>query len=115
MPYKDINKQREYQRIRQQQNKAKYRAIVVEMFGGKCQKCNYSENIYAFQIDHIVPILRNKNRTDNSKQIWRKLALGKISKDGLQLLCANCHSIKTLEVDIKTFKFTGRPKNTMLR
>lgn len=108
MPYKDKDKQREYQRIRQQKNTVLYRQTVVEMFGGKCQECGYNKNILAFQLDHIVPILRKSNEKDLTKQVWRKVALGIIPMDGLQLLCANCHAIKTIGTDIKLFNNTQR-------
>lgn len=113
MPYKDKDVQREYQRVRQQQNKIKYREIVSKMFGGKCQApdCGYDKSIFAFQLDHINPVLRKKGVKDETSQMWRKVALGKVSMEGLQMLCANCHWIKTIQVDMKTYKFVGRPKN----
>jgi 5-methylcytosine-specific restriction endonuclease McrA len=110
MPYKDIEKQREYQRLRQQKNTLKYRQIVVAMFGGECKRCKYDENIFAFQIDHVTPLLRSiEERNGGTNTVWRDLATGKLSIEGLQMLCANCHAIKTYEEDRKLFKFVGRP------
>jgi len=103
MPYKDKNKQREYERLWKQKEQLMIREKVSEMFNNRCAKCGYCENILAFQIDHIKPLLRKNKEDFGGDQTWRKLYRGKITKDNLQMLCANCHVIKTLTVDIKTF------------
>lgn len=110
MPYKDPEKQREYQRIRQKKNTLKYRKIVFDMFGRKCPRCGYDDNILAFQLDHIIPILRKKDETNRSQQTWRRVALGILPKENFQMLCANCHAIKTITQDVPKFKHSGRPK-----
>lgn len=111
MPYKDPDKQREYQRLRQRRNSLTYRETVTTVFGGRCEHCGFVGNKYVYQIDHIVPLLRNKKERTyhDGSRMWKNLATGKVSREGLQLLCANCHAIKTQE-DSKLFKFIGRPK-----
>lgn len=99
MPYKDINKQREWQRQRQIRVHKQHREIVLEMFGSKCVRCGYDENTRALQLDHIVPVLRKYGTrfTVDGNMTWRELATGKITTENIQILCANCHAIKTYE------------------
>lgn len=80
----------------------KRRKIAHDLLGGKCRNCGYKEHIQALQIDHIEPELRERD-TWNSYKVVSKLARGIIGTEGLQLLCANCHAIKTFE-DRKKFK-----------
>lgn len=57
---------------------ASYRKRALEKYGAACIQCGYDENILALEVDHI-----DGNRQNNN--------LG-----NLQVLCANCHKIKTL-------------------
>lgn len=79
------------------------------MLGGKCCRCGYMENNAALQIDHIEPILRGSKETKSSyscQQLVNRIARGLEGIENLQLLCANCHSIKTYEEDrLKFNKF----------
>lgn len=112
MPYKDPEARRLWQRNWNRKRNIEWRKEAIEALGGKCVKCDYSESIYALQIDHIDPQLLN-NRTRKNKHgktnythggmLARAIARGYITTDGLQLLCANCHSIKTLTIDRKLF------------
>lgn len=69
--------------------RARARARLVEMFWAKCGKCGYKENHLAFRFDHIIPII-NSNRT------WSPFSEIRRNPERFQLLCANCHSLKTL-------------------
>ncbi len=100
MAYKDIEKQKLYQRIWSRDKKQRYRKKAIEVMGGKCERCSYDENYLALQIDHVDPILRKVKNSDG-QTLFRQLALGKITRKGLQLLCANCHAIKTYEDRMK--------------
>jgi len=113
MPYKDKEKQRQYELAWKKKKLVEARIKVAEMFGNKCAHCGYDKNILVFQIDHIKPILRKVGEADPHEHIWLKLAAGSIKPDGLQMLCANCHVIKTLTIDIPTFKKVGRPRKIM--
>ena len=61
---------------------------LIQMFGGKCQKCGYDKNYAALEFHHLDP---------NEKEFqWPKLRLRKwetIIKELKKcvLLCANCH------------------------
>lgn len=104
MPYKDKDKQKEYQRLRQQRRRLFYRKEVFRILGKECSSCGISDE-RVLQLDHIKPILRKPEERDGSGSwTWQQLALGKITSDNLQVLCANCHMIKTIE-DRKKFKY----------
>jgi 5-methylcytosine-specific restriction endonuclease McrA len=97
MAYKDPIKQREFQRNWQAKQRAKYKEIVLDIFGRACITCGFT-NVLALQLDHIIPLKRPDYSTrgsDTGTGLWRKVATGTIPKKDIQLLCANCHSIKT--------------------
>jgi len=74
------------------------RLIAIGVMGGKCSVCgNADERVLEF--DHIVPLLRRTRRLRNVNDNFRaiKRLLSGESDHGLQLLCANCHRIKTRE------------------
>jgi 5-methylcytosine-specific restriction endonuclease McrA len=58
-----------------------------------CEKCGYKDNVLALQYDHIIPV-RTKNRTPIVRM---KQFLKLLDDSNIQVLCANCHSIKTHE------------------
>jgi hypothetical protein len=64
---------------------------ILAMFDSKCCKCGYNENVLALEFDH-------KNGLGGRK---RQPAVCDVPKhpNEFQLLCANCHTIKTLKVD----------------
>jgi len=97
MAYKNALKQREFQRVWQAKQRAKYKIMVLEMFGGGCMMCGFN-NILALQLDHIIPLRRGCDKSrgvDSGTALWRKVAVGILPKEDVQLLCANCHAIKT--------------------
>lgn len=63
--HKNLEERRAYHRARDRKQRGEYRVKVVGMFGGKCQTCGYNENLQALQLDHIVPLLRKKQRMSN--------------------------------------------------
>jgi hypothetical protein len=71
-------------------SKAEYRLRrerLVERFGGFCLVCGYDKNPLAFEFDHIEPIWGSK----------RSPAIHHATKapELFQMLCANCHTLKT--------------------
>jgi 5-methylcytosine-specific restriction endonuclease McrA len=65
--------------------------------GGKCSHCGIND-IRVLQIDHIVPLRRRTNgldRKDADTTLSMRIIRG--NRDNVQVLCANCHLIKTLE------------------
>ena len=63
-----------------------------------CAKCGYNENVAALQFDHIVALKlgwggRKKRTGPKSSVQAREL----MNDPNVQVLCANCHAIKTRE------------------
>ncbi len=97
MPNKDLEKRRTYQRIWQRNKDAENRKNSLTILGGKCVLCGNSD-YRVLQIDHIKPIRRSKTNPfarEGGTRIRQMIANGTRSKDNLQILCANCHQIKT--------------------
>lgn len=69
------------------------RLKAIELLGGKCAHCG-NDDFRVLQIDHINNdgYLEGKNRSD---PMMRDIYTGRRSIDDLQLLCANCHHIKS--------------------
>lgn len=65
------------------------RAQLVRRFGGRCAKCGYDKNELALEFDHKKPIFgKNRSSAIHHARKWPHL---------FRLLCANCHTIKTLK------------------
>lgn len=58
-----------------------------------CATCGYCEDARALQYDHINPV----GRTGRSAVVRMKQLLKVIEDPNIQVLCANCHSIKSHE------------------
>ena len=75
---------------KRRERKAKHREHLVNMLGGKCCGCGTTENL---QFDHL-------DRTTKSFCIGKNLAakLEKLEEEArkCQLLCQDCHNVKTL-------------------
>lgn len=70
------------------------RKDLIKSFENKCQKCGiFNENHSFFDIDHIVPIFITKNK----RKIYQYDDMS-----NLQILCPNCHRIKTINDKQKT-------------
>lgn len=78
--------------------KPKYK--ILEILGRRCNKCKMTSNIKGFfDIDHIIPVKR-KNLTTNTyikASEFKRIDLKKI----FQILCPNCHRLKTIQDRIK--------------
>lgn len=99
---------RTYDRARYHANleetKAKQRAYrqsikraVFSLLGDTCARCGYAD-LRALQLDHIVPMWKTggRDRSADSLREWRRAL---IEPDVFQILCANCHMIKTFTED----------------
>ena len=60
-----------------------------------CNHCGYNERWEALQWDHIVPVGSKGIRPGNYMLRRLPVLFAEIRK--CQILCANCHSIKTIE------------------
>lgn len=105
MPYKDRNKQRYFDREWKRKQRVRYRKIVFDLLGNKCLECGIKDD-RVLQVDHIEPIRRHKDSiyTFSGTLLYQKIALGKLNINLFQLLCANCHQIKTVTKDRLKFK-----------
>jgi hypothetical protein len=86
--WKENNKQKLNETIKEK--KAKKKAFLIEMLGGKCVGCGITENL---QFDHI-------DRKQKSFTIGKMLGYSLENKlipeaKKCQLLCKSCHQIKT--------------------
>ena len=106
MPYKDRNKQKEYQQKHHQRTKKKKRKqqnqlkdkrqhfVLEEMQrrGGKCAKCGFSD-IRALDWHHLDP---NEKVNSISEMIRDRVSMDKlqVELDKCELICANCHRIE---------------------
>lgn len=76
----------------------KLKQDIVNGYGGKCNCCSYSDNIYALTIDHIY----NDRKTEiklfkgSTHTFYRWLRKMKYPKDRYRLLCMNCNFARQL-------------------
>ena len=63
----------------------------LKRLGGECVRCG-NNDIRVLDVDHIDP---SKKRKPRNGTVPARLALWKREVNNLQLLCANCHRIKT--------------------
>lgn len=101
MAFLDKEKQKKFQREWQKKQRLKRKLEVIDKLGGCCFLCGYNKSIYALQIDHIVPIRRpfshKLHSLTSGSNLIADIFRGKIKTEDVQLLCANCHCIKTFE------------------
>ena len=85
--YYELNKEKrkEYSREHNKKNKA----ICLEYLGGKCVKCGSTERL---EFDHIK---REGKKYTIAKKITNSFGYLKEELDKCQLLCVDCHKIKT--------------------
>lgn len=63
---------------------------LIDLFGGKCEKCGYDKNISAFDFHHINPYEKNfEVKVANLKSKSDEEILEEAMK--CMLLCSNCH------------------------
>lgn len=77
---------------------------LIELFGGKCEKCGYSKNIAAFDFHHIDPDSKN---FEIKVQYLNWKPDDEILEEALKcmLLCANCHrELHNPQLDVEHVK-----------
>lgn len=102
MAYKDKEKQKEFQRLWRRKYRLDQKLKAINVLGGKCSRCEVTD-YRCLEFDHIKPELRKKSGEYVSHVVIRQINTGKLTEKEIQLLCANCHSVKTYEVDRKTY------------
>lgn len=75
----------------------KSRKIVLELLGGKCKKCGFSD-IRALQLDHINGGGNKEYKKLGNYAVYRRIIKNfSFEKLHYQILCANCNWIKRYE------------------
>ncbi len=83
----------ELERVKKRRREVRIQALAL--LGGKCCVCGFSDS-RALQIDHIIPVRKKERHRDSSSyHFYCQIVQGET--DNLQVLCANCHAIKTFE------------------
>ncbi len=98
MTTKPLNAQRD-RRGKDAVYRKRVKARAIEAMGGRCCRCGFND-ARALQFDHVKPVRRGSSglRLRGSASTETHLAVLRGS-DEFQLLCANCHSIKTYHED----------------
>ena len=78
--------------------RGRLRAAAIAAMGGKCARCGFDDE-RCLQFDHRVPLHRGKNgmssKDETSDKTYKAVLDG--ARATYELLCANCHCIKTRE------------------
>lgn len=101
MPFKDPERQREYERNRHQPSRwkdqsRKLREEVITAYGSKCVCCGEDESVFLV-LDHI-----NNDGAAHRKEIgkggsmYRWIKRNGFPKDLFQILCWNCNAAKSI-------------------
>ena len=79
-----------------QKSRRKIRLETIEMMGGSCVACGMDDE-RCLEFDHIKPVGKSRLRSETHQEIRKMQKQGINPKEYFQILCANCHSIKTKE------------------
>ena len=109
-----------YQKIRALERKL----YLIDLRGGKCERCGYDKNLAAFDFHHKNPLEKENNldsrRLSNSTMGWILKEF-----DKCEVVCANCHReahspdldinkvkerINEFRKSTKVIELKGRPK-----
>lgn len=99
--YYKLNKERisEYERIRHRKKGQDMKLKVFQLLGNKCARCGLTDE-RVFQLDHVngdgAHYRENRHRR-RAYIIYESILSGEERLIDHQILCANCHMIKTLE------------------
>jgi len=99
---------REYKKINPNNHSERQRARLLEILGGKCVKCGYTDK-RSLQFDHIKGDGYTERKSlPNSKMVNYYLKNQDKITLNIQILCANCNMIKKIENNECSTK--GRPR-----
>ena len=113
MAYKDIEKDRAAKRRYYERNRELYREknrrkkerlkeIVRELKAHPCSDCGGTFPSYVMDFDHRTGEVKNFSVSDSIKWMSLKRVLDEIAK--CDLVCANCHRIRTYQRSQKVFR-----------
>ncbi len=79
---------------KQKKRTVELRKEALEALGGKCVRCGFSDSD-ALQIDHIYGTENGTRELRKTRSKYLAILRGAVDRTELQVLCANCHMIKT--------------------
>jgi len=96
---KSISRTRNKERVSKQARLGNLRKRItsIDTLGGECVVCG-NRDLRVLQIDHVIPTKLSHDRTAGARRREherRAIARGEVDLGTLQVLCANCHCIKT--------------------
>lgn len=106
MPYRNPNKQKSVQRIDASNRHYIKRFTVIQFLGGHCLGCGV-DDFRCLQFDHIDPILRGAGDKCKPGDMLNNIYMDREGLDNVQVLCANCHAIKTFNDRIGFRSYVG--------
>lgn len=74
----------------------KCRSYALALLGNCCKICGMDDD-RCLHIDHIVPVGKERRRSDTWQEVLKSHKEARELTEEFQLLCANCHAIKTKE------------------
>ena len=82
---------------RKQRNRDKWRDLAITALGSRCQRCGIKDK-RILEIDHVFGNGRNelKSLFKNDYVQFRRDVVERSDSGHYQLLCCNCHRLKTL-------------------
>lgn len=94
----------------QRKSRVKMRKLAIDALGGACCQCGV-DDYRVLEFDHVTPIQWRTNGKvkmngqQNTNTINAMAKAGQEPRSVYQLLCANCHKIKTS--DNQDYEFRG--------
>ena len=108
---------REQRREVQRRSRVRRRSLAIDALGGSCIECGNSD-YRVLEFDHVKPIQWRTNGKvkmngqQNTNTINAMVKAGDDPSSVYQLLCANCHKIKTS--DNQDYEFRGSNEQTVI-
>lgn len=108
---------REQRREVQRRSRVKMRGMAIDALGGYCIECG-NRDYRVLEFDHVRPIQWRTNGKvkmngqQNTNTINAMVKSGDDPSSVYQLLCANCHKIKTS--DNQDYEFRGNDEQTAI-
>ena len=87
---------RRLHRIRLRRHWTKHRKRVVELLGGECRRCRFTD-FRCLQVDHVRGGGNKEARRFGRHAIWSRIVRWGSGRNRYQLLCSNCNWFKRYE------------------